>query len=184
MEERLAAERVGLERVMTLVRKASAQGRLVTLREAAGVFLPDAPPDEASPRLVELLSSDGDLRLIGEGEQACLYAEGAMTSAYARLAFLAMASDAAGMIAETVREESRCSQRPIPADVFTEAPFELAPDQIAAALARLTEDPAFADIGQVTTSDQQVYLYSSKHLPPELAASLAEWYAVGQFASP
>lgn len=180
----LAEERSGLNRVMLLVRDASAEGRLVRLAEAAAEFLPEVPPETATARLHELLPEAGGLCLIGEGEDACLYAESGMTGAYARLAHRVLRAEAAELIAETVAEESRLYSRPTPASLFAGPPFGLAPEAIAAALARFARDPGREEISQVTTSDGQLYLYSRRYLLPQLATSLAEWYAVGQFASP
>lgn len=177
-------EETGLERMAALVREASAAGRLVPLAEAAGAFLPEKAPEESIPRLLELLPDVGDVALVGEAEDTYLYSKAVMTTAYAHMAHRALVSDTAAVIAETVREESRLYPRPTPAAVFTVPPFHLEPAEVEAIVAQMAVDPRYADIRCITTSDGQRYLYSKRYLEDELAASLAEWYAVGQFASP
>lgn len=182
-----AGEREGWRRMAETLQEASAGGRLVRLGEAAAVFLPEIPAEGAVERLRELLPSAGaasGIGLIGEGDDTYLYAEGGMNAAYALLAHRALVSDAAGLIAETVREDSRLYPRPTPLAVFAATPFRLSLEEAEKAVVGMAGDPRYDDIQQVAASDGQVFLYSRRHLDPDLASSLAEWYAVGQFASP
>jgi hypothetical protein len=46
------------------------------------------------------------------------------------------------------------------------------------------EQEEFQDIALATTSMGRVYLYSTHHLEPDYASTLAEWLDVGQANNP
>lgn len=173
-----------LEALVPAVRRASAEGRLVNLGDAAGECFPDLTREEAVLQLTELLPQTGELAVIGEGEKACLYAREVMTDAYARMAYSSRESDVKAVIAGVVREDSRVYPRPTALKLFSFAPWEMSPETVQAALAEMAADPEYADIRQTAASDGQVYLYSTRHMVTELAESLAEWDAVEQFNNP
>lgn len=184
MDQTTSPAREGLRRVTLLVKEASAAGRLVSAEEAAALLLPEAGPEEARSALFELLPEADGLQLIGKGEGAHLYAGSVMTEAYARIAHLALARDKTVMVAAAVRDQSRRCHRPVAACLFLGPPFSVESETLSQILENLVKDLRFQDIGRVKASDGELYLYSRSYLPPELAASLAEWYSVGQFASP
>lgn len=170
--------------LVTRVRQASADGQLVSLAEAAAQCFPESTPEDAIRQLSQLLPQTGDLKLIGEGDEACLYHAGAMTDTYARLMHCSLYRDNLAVIANFVRENSRIYPRPTPLAAFCATPFGLSEAQVREAIKQMANDARFADIRTTAASNGDLYLYSSDHLGEELAASLAEWDAVGQFASP
>jgi hypothetical protein len=183
----MAEERAGsevLEELLTQVKVASAQGKLVGLGDAAAACFPDAEREEAVRQLSELVAQDSAFSLIGEGEHIYLYATDVMTEAYAQLAYGALHQDARAQIASVVRKDSEVYPRPTPLTVFECEPFALSSEEIRAAVLALAEDSQYADIRTTVASNGDVYLYSSAHLVPALAESLAEWASVGQADSP
>ncbi len=88
------------------------------------------------------------------------------------------------LIAEVVRENSRLYPRPVPMMCFMEPPFDLTEDEICECLEALGEGREYQDIVQTITSIGRTFLYSSRHLDPDHAATLAEWIDVGQADNP
>jgi hypothetical protein len=87
-------------------------------------------------------------------------------------------------MAEAVRRDSSTYPRPTPTAVFAEAPYGLSLEEIEAAVNHLLDDPAWEDIEAVTASDGSRFLFSSRHMDAALAASRAEWMAVGRRENP
>ena len=140
-----------------------------------------------SPAALIALAEGGrldDLAIVSEGQRAYLYSTRYMTRQYAEAAARVAEGDIPRLIAETVRADSAMYPRPTPIAIFAEQPFGLAGDQVAMALERMLADPGFNDIRRVTASDGTVFLFSTRHLEPAHAASLAEWLAVGRANNP
>lgn len=182
VEERDAA-RI-LEQLVEAIRLASAEGRLVSLNDAAEQCFPECTPEEALLRFSELLPQTGDLKVIGEGERAYLYAPDVMSDSFARMAHSVLCSDTKAQIAEVVREDSRRYPRPTPATIFGYPPFGLSSEEVVVALKVMSEDPEYADIQSTVTSDGQTYLYSATYMVKDLAEARAEWDAVGRLDNP
>jgi hypothetical protein len=106
-----------------------------------------------------------------------------MTEAYADL-LVKKEGDPLELMAAIVRQNSALYPRPFPLGAFEQLPFGLPRDEILACLERMRTLPAYEDIARTCTSANHVYLYSRRSLEPDYAASLAEWYDVGQAASP
>jgi hypothetical protein len=87
-------------------------------------------------------------------------------------------------MAEVVRENSSIYPRPVPLDLFGHSPFNLTIDQLQGFLEQLTKGEGYRDIKQTTTSTGNVFLFSSRHLEPDYASMLAEWFDVGEFNNP
>jgi hypothetical protein len=87
-------------------------------------------------------------------------------------------------IAEIVRENSAIYPRPVPLDFFRESPFDLTQEEILDFLGKMGEQGEYQDIALTTTSIGTVFLYSSRHLNPDYASTLAEWFDVGQINNP
>jgi len=88
------------------------------------------------------------------------------------------------LIAEEVRRSSAESLRPVPVDLFGEAPFGLSPQEIQAALQSMAGSSEFGDVASVLTDAGAVYLFSTRHLEPAYAAFLAEEAETGPFMNP
>ena len=97
---------------------------------------------------------------------------------------LALAGDPARTIVEVVRRESAVYPRPTPLASFADEPYRWSDREIADAVQRLAADPDCEDIRPLTASDGSRFLFSSRHLDAAVAASRAEWMAVGRPANP
>jgi hypothetical protein len=162
---------VMLDEIADKVRQASREGRILSLSEVW------SGTDEE-------FAAFGDIVLIREGPVCYLYSSDYMSRRYAETAVGVASGDACRMIAETVRSESATYPRPTPVDAFARNPYNLSMDQVTAALQVMSGDDAYADIRPVSASDGTLFLFSSSHMNPGLAASLAERIAVGQYENP
>ncbi len=77
------------------------------------------------------------------------------------------------LLAEEIRANSRDYPRPVPVELFEGPPFNLAPGDVARALAAMDADPEYGDIRSVNTDSGAVYLFSTRHLEPGYAVFLA-----------
>jgi hypothetical protein len=164
------ALRSRLAALLERVRQASRDGAVLRLDEVWR--------EEAEPGRLE------DLAIVHEGRHAYLYSTRHMTRQYAETAARIAEGDITRLIAEAVRADSATYPRPTPVETFAGQPFGLAHDQISQALARMLADPGFYDIHTVTSSNGTLFLFSTRHLEPAHAASLAEWLAVGRSNNP
>ncbi len=125
-----------------------------------------------------------DIMLIRDGGRTYVYSEQHMTRAYAEAAARACCPDILQMISETVRGDSRTYPRPTPVVVFEESPFLLSHDTVARALEDISGNPKYLDIHLLRASNGSLFLFSSMHMNPEHAVSLAEWIAVDHLQNP
>ena len=107
-----------------------------------------------------------------------LYSNDRMTDAYARWSFLASEDDRVLTFVECVRDESRKYPRPMEASSLSNEPFNLSADEIDELWRTVHESGAYPDLDTVTASNGDVYYFSTEHLTPTYAASLAEWNSV------
>ncbi len=178
--------------IVRFVRAKSEAGELVTGEEVLedlvlkGVLKPEAEEDHSGWEglLKETVENDEELREITDKTQhPYYYSTRGMTDAYAGILIL-KDGDPLVLMAETVREDSRRYPRPVRLDIFEGPPFSLTPEEIGRCLKRMAEQEAYKDIEQTSTSIGTVFLYSRLHLEPDYASMLAEWFDVGQSASP
>ena len=137
-------------------------------------------------RLTQTQTAKGfeDIRLVRDSGDTYLYSERHMTHSYAETAARARCEDIQHVIAETVRHDSLTYPRPTPAAVFTESPFLLSRQALTTAIETISRDAKYADIRLLRASDGSLFLFSSAHLDPAHAESLAEWIAVGHLENP
>lgn len=175
-----------------IIRHRSGQGQLATdediLEELAALKLFEAAPDEGPTTLAEILAAaktaSDDLREIqDQGGARRHYSVQFMTEMYARL-LVRKEGDPLQLIAEIVRENSSLYPRPFPAGGFERSPFGMRRDEIRQCLDRMAGLEAYQDIARTTTSAGNHFLYSTTHLDPDYAATLAEWIDVGQYDNP
>ena len=166
------ALRQRLQALATDVREASRSLRVVTLDEVW------TGTEEEYLQASVLPAGCEDIAVIRDSGRVYLFSELVMTRPYAESCAQSRCDDKRHVIAETVRAESLTYPRPTPVSTFSEPPFLLSAETAAAAIAALTGDPDFADIQQLSASDGTPFLFSSTHLHPAQARSLAEWIAV------
>jgi len=168
------------ERVIELaagIRQASRAGTVVALGEICSA---------GEEEFLALAAAQGieDIAALRRDGRSYFYSEPHMTRGYAEMAALAASNDPLQAIAETVRSDSLTYPRPTPVAVFMEPPFSISAESVSAALDRLAADARFRDVRPVTASDGSRFLFSSNHLDPARAASMAEWLAVGRRENP
>jgi hypothetical protein len=126
----------------------------------------------------EAMAGCEDIALIRDNGRTYLYSERQMTRPYAEAVARTRCDDKRHTIAETVRADSMTYPRPTPLTAFSESPFILSPEAVAVAVEAFAGDPNFSDIQQICASDGTPFLFSSTHMNPAHARSLAEWIAV------
>jgi hypothetical protein len=132
----------------------------------------------------EGVSSFEDINLIHASGSVYLCSDRHMTRRYAEIAACIQSQDVRHIIADTVRSDSLTHPRPTPVEMFCEPPYLLKPEVLAAALEGISDDPRYADIRLVHASEGSRFLFSTNHLDPSYAESLAEWMAVGDLEHP
>jgi len=176
--------------VADIIRKQSEEGQIIA-------------PEEIGARLIEVgflisgeeqlslfevirqaMEEHGDLKEI-EGKDGVpqYYSSIYMGDKYVKI-LIQKGEDPLLMIAEIVRENSKIYPRPIPIDIFKESPFEFSEKVLLHFLKEMDGQEEYQDIARTTTSIGTVYLYSTHHLEPDYASTLAEWLDVGKANNP
>jgi hypothetical protein len=197
-DSRVAAE---LEQLAEKVRAASLAGHvldadlawaggtvaLLAALEAVQAPAVAAAPETGSPDPLSApadLSGDADIALVRAGDRTFLFSDQCMTRPYAEAAARSATGDVRGLIAETVRRDSAVYHRPTPVAAFSGPPFGLPAEQVASVVDAMAGDAGHLDICVVRASDGSAFLFSSPHVTPAQAESLAEWMAVRKFENP
>lgn len=173
------------------IREASRGGRLVGKEELSGVLQACAQPEgdeQGTPPplealLTETLATHTDLAALESISGRTLYHAPALLSrTYASI--LDRKGAPVLLIAEEVRRNSAEYPRPVPVDLFEEAPFTLTSEQIETSLRIMAASSEFQDITYTTTSTGAVYLFSTRHLDRIYATFLAERADIGLIMNP
>jgi hypothetical protein len=134
--------------------------------------------------LRQTFEKNGDLTEIsGRDGVSQYYSTQSLSETYARL-LMQKKEDPLSVMAEIVRENSAIYPRPVPIGIFRESPFDLTQEEILEYLKKMAKQEEYQDITQTTTSIGTIFLYSTQHLEPDYASSLAEWLDVGQLNNP
>lgn len=175
--------------VAEFIRQNSEAGELLSSvaieAKIEGQNVPIADPSTRGALLIqEVISSHEDIRVILDDSGAAWYfSERFMTGSYARILLL-KAQGPAKMMAEMIREHSRLYPRPVPFALFQCSPFNLSDGEIVSNLKEMAGKGPYRDIALLTTSIGNLFAYSTDHLEPGYAATLAEWVDVGQVQNP
>jgi hypothetical protein len=193
LETDRAKERAEAARaVADMIRQESKAGQLIAeseiLRRMADQHLftlPAADPAEEAGKILGKAVEEGEdlYELAAEDGSRHYYSSLFMSEAYARI-LRQKQGDPLRLIAETVRENSALYPRPVPLDIFTQPPFDLARQEVLNHLERMAAKEQYRDIRPTTTSAASVFLYSTLHLEPDHASMLAEWLDVGRDNNP
>ncbi len=178
--------------ILNVIRETSNSGRLIRTEDiSADLQSRDLPnPQEIDykidfqNRLNQTLTDNCDIkRIISPNGISYYYSSLSLSDTYAGI--LAQKSkNQLWLIAAVVRENSKLYPRPIPVESFSEPPFDLSPQAISECLEILGHDGEYGDIAQTVTSDGTIFLYSTEHLDPDHAFTLAEWLHVGLTDNP
>jgi hypothetical protein len=178
--------------IAQIIRERSETGQLVQfeeiLTELTGQGLLTSEADDPRPHLQgivrEAVKTNEDLREIpGAHGIAYFYSTQTLSETYAVI-LARKKGDPLELIAQIVRENSSVYPRPVPLDLFRESPFDLTGEEILACLDKMGQQKKYQDIAQTTTSIGTKFLFSSRHLNPDYASKLAEWFDVGQINNP
>ena len=175
-----------------VIRKLSGEGRFASgadvLEDLRALELFPEAPEDAPAALEDILAaalakSPDFVPVGGAAAERRFYSSQFMTKAYAGL-LLRKEGEPLVLIAETVRENSALYPRPLPLGAFEQPPFSLTRAEILDCLGRMAAQDAYRDIARTRTSAGNEYLYSTAHLEPDYASSLAQWIDVGQYDNP
>jgi hypothetical protein len=175
-----------------LIRKRSETGQLTLPAEILTDLtdrglLTSAEGAESSPladTLRQAIGKNPDIKEITAGDGAPRYYSSLyMTEVYSKM-LIRKEGDILSFIAETVRENSKRYPRPVPFTIFQNPPFDLTRGKLIECLEKMAEREEYKDIAQTTTSIGTAFLYSTLHLEPDYASTLAEWIDVGQASNP
>lgn len=178
--------------VANVIRKTSQTGRLIQFaeivrglaRRGLREFEADDPKSHLHAIIREVVQRNEDLREIpGDHGTFFYYSTQSLSEAYATI-LARREDDPVELIAEIVRGNSKIYPRPVPLDIFKEMPFDLSQAEIFECLEKMDEQAEYQDIAQTTTSLGTKYLFSTQHLDPHYASTLAEWLDVGQVNNP
>jgi hypothetical protein len=178
--------------ILKIVRDRSETGELVQaeeiLAELRGQRLLESedigPKTHWETFLEQVLKENPDVRKItGRNGIPYYFSVQSLSETYAEI-LVRKSENPLWLIAEVVRENSRLYPRPVPVDSFLELPFKLTREEIAECLVTMGEQKEYQDIAQTITSIGTLFLYSTQHLEPDHAFTLAEWLDVGQVNNP
>ena len=152
-----------------LIRRKNGAGRLVLAEEVYEEFLKKGILKENEHSfaefeafLKEMVDQNDDLKEIKDGKGIShYYSPGSMVESYAQL-IVRRGLDPWILMAEVVRENSERYPRPVPIDLFGDAPFDLTREEISACLKGMADLKEYQDIQQTTTSVGRVFLYSRR----------------------
>jgi len=178
--------------IAKIIRERSETGQLIQFEEilaglsGQGLLKSEDADHEFQFRdiLKQTIEKNEDLREIsGRDGIPCYYSAQNLTETYARI-LLQKEENILSLVVEIIRENSSIYPRPVPLDIFRESPFDLAQEEILDCLKKMAEEKGYQDISQTITSIGTIFLYSTRHLDPDYASSLAEWLDVGQSNNP
>jgi hypothetical protein len=174
------------------IREQSETGKLIPSEEIrtalvrAGLVTQDATNEitDFKSLLGEVIQENSDLKeIFTENGAAYYYSTRSLSETYAGI-LITKEEGPLQVIALVVRDNSKIYPRPVPLDIFTMSPFDLTQKEIQDCLAKIRDQEEYKDIARTTTSVGTVFLYSSRHLEPDYAFTLAEWLDVGQVNNP
>ena len=113
-----------------------------------------------------------------------LYSKPLMSHSFAHALFNTAEGDDLATFADVVRTESRVYPRPVAASDFLNQPYLWSASKVAGLFERAMADEAYSDIEITTTSLNESFFFSTRHLSPAQGKALAEWYGVEKLRNP
>jgi hypothetical protein len=178
--------------VLKIIRDASETGKLITAEEirtelkGQGILESESfeQKTDLESLLKQVLQENQDLREIsGRNGIAHYHSVQSLSDTYAGI-LVWKSENPLHLIAEVVRRNSQLYPRPVSVNSFREPPFGLTGEEIVEYLTTMGEQKEYQDIAQTRTSVGTQFLYSTEHLDPDHAFTLAEWLDVGQVDNP
>lgn len=165
--------------ITKLVRDKSARGEITTLDEIKDKEF-DLTDQEFENKL-EILKTDDkyeDIRVLSGKEGRYIFSDEDMTLKYAKLMAQIEENDVKGLIAKTVREDSKIYPRPTDTTIFNKSPFYLKDEVLLNVIEQMKDEKEYQDIQEVEASNGALYLFSNKHMEKDHAIALTEWVEV------
>lgn len=165
------------------IRSASAEGRLIDVRELAAACsrsFSEAVPEEAIIERLTEAAEPEQIGLLKDDRAVRCYCRKSMADSWAEALHGVAGGDSAAAVATAVRRESRIYPRPSLISQFLTPPWALEEESLEAAVHLLTTDSGeYGDIADVEASNGDRYIYSKNYLSEARASYLAEWLSVG-----
>lgn len=168
-----------LDIITKLIRDKSAQGQITNLIEIKEKDF-DLTDKEFEDK-IEILKTDDkyeDIRVLSGKKGRYLFSDNDMNLKYAKLMAQIEENDVKGLIAKTVREDSKVYPRPTDIKVFNKSPFYLKDDVLLNVLEQMKEEDEYQDIKEVKASNGALYLFSDEYMEKDHAIGLTEWVEV------
>ena len=102
------------------------------------------------------------------------YSNANMSDNYAMIAQLIEDKDLCVMFAEMVRFNARIYPSATPLKYFQRSPYGLAPEVIEQTWKAMQENPAYADIEELTNNQNERFLFSTQHLTRRYAKAISD----------
>ena len=102
------------------------------------------------------------------------YSNANMSDNYAMIAQLIEDKDLCVMFAEMVRFNARIYPSATPLKYFQRSPYGLAPEVVEQTWKAMQENPAYADIEELTNNQNERFLFSTKHLTRRYAKAISD----------
>ena len=165
--------------ITKIVRQKSAQGKITTLNELLekDFNLTDREFEDK----IEILKTDDkyqDIRVLSGKKGRYIFSDDKMNLKYAKLMAQIEENDVKGLIAKTVREDSKIYPRPTDTTIFNRSPFYLKKGVLSNVLKQMKEEKEYHDIQEVEASNGALYLFSKKYMEKDHAIGLTEWVEV------
>lgn len=132
--------------------------------ENADELLAQMPAD---PQCTDIVSRTG-------AKDTYYYSNANMSDNYAMIAQLIEDKDLCVMFAEMVRFNARIYPSATPLKYFQRSPYGLAPEVIEQTWKSMQENPAYADIEELTNNQNERFLFSTKHLTRRYAKAISD----------
>lgn len=142
----------------------TAHAQLISEVENADELLAQMPQD---PQCEDIVSRTG-------AKDTYYYSSANMSDNYAMIAQLIEDRDLCVMFAEMVRFNARIYPSATPLRYFQRSPYGLAPEVIEQTWKAMQENPAYADIEELTNNQNERFLFSTKHLTRRYAKAISD----------
>ena len=159
-----AQQLAGFIRSRSAAALVTAHAQLVSEVENADELLAQMPQD---PQCEDIVSRTG-------AKDTYYYSSANMSDNYAMIAQLIEDRDLCVMFAEMVRFNARIYPSATPLKYFQRSPYGLAPEVIEQTWKAMQENPAYADIEELTNNQNERFLFSTKHLTRRYAKAISD----------
>ena len=159
-----AQELAGYIRARSAAAQLTPHALLLEEVENADELLAQMPAD---PQCTDIVTRAG-------AKDTYYYSNANMSDNYAMIAQLIEDKDLCVMFAEMVRFNARIYPSATPLKYFQRSPYGLAPEVIEQTWKAMQENPAYADIEELTNNQNERFLFSTKHLTRRYAKAISD----------